>query len=277
MLSEEIPDQRLALVVAERLEQDRRRVQLAAAPVGSDVEELRPRDTEQEDRRVAGQIRDVLDEVDEDRLGPLQVVDEHHLRPLRGSSFEEPPERELRLGRGRADDGVGLDPDRDQDLDEWPVRDPLAVREAAAAQNVRRVADALEEVGDEPRLADARRAEERERAGMSVPRRRPRSRARAAAARARVRREASPGGGRAPSDVGEHLEEANASTGSAFPFRGERLDRLDPNRVADEHPRLGSDEHRAGACRLLEPSRDVHRVSGDERLTLASDDDLARC
>ena len=56
----------------------------------------------------------------------------------------------------------GLDADRDQDLDERPVGDPLAVREAAPAQDVGRVADALEEVGDEARLADAGRAEEGE-------------------------------------------------------------------------------------------------------------------
>ena len=110
----------------------------------------------------------MLHEVDEDGLGPLQVVDDDHLRPLHGPGFEQPPERELRLGRRRADHGVGLDADRDQDLDERPVGDPLAVREAAAAQDVRRVADALEEVGDEARLADPRGAEEREEPARAV-------------------------------------------------------------------------------------------------------------
>ncbi len=62
----------------------------------------------------------------------------------------------------------GLDADREQDLDERPVRDPLAVREAAPAQDVGRVADALEEVGDEARLADAGRAEEREEPARAV-------------------------------------------------------------------------------------------------------------
>ncbi len=161
-ISEEIPDQRLALVLGERLEEDRRRVHLAAAPVGSNVEELGARDAEQEDRRVAGEVGDVLDEVDEDRLRPLQVVDDHDLRPLGGPRLEQAPEGELRLGRGRADHGIRLDPDRDQDLDERPVRDPLAVREAAAAQDVGRVADAFEEVGDEARLADSRGAEQRD-------------------------------------------------------------------------------------------------------------------
>ena len=82
---------------AERLEQERRRVQLAAAPAGSDVEQLGARDAEEEDRRVAREVGDVLDEVDEDRLGPLQVVDDDDLRPLRGACLEQPPEGELRL------------------------------------------------------------------------------------------------------------------------------------------------------------------------------------
>ena len=52
--------------------------------------------------------------------------------------LEEPPKGELRLRRRRADDRLGLDADRDQDLDERPVRDPLAVREAPSAQDVGR-------------------------------------------------------------------------------------------------------------------------------------------
>ena len=60
---------------AERLEQQRRRVELSAAPARPRVEQLRACDAEEEDRRVARQVRDVLDEVDEDRLRPLQVVD----------------------------------------------------------------------------------------------------------------------------------------------------------------------------------------------------------
>ena len=61
-----------------------------------------------------------------------------------------------------ASDALRLDPERHQHLDERPVRDPLAVREAAAAQHVRVAADAVEEVGDESRLAHTRRTEERE-------------------------------------------------------------------------------------------------------------------
>ena len=135
---------------------------------GRDVEQLGARDAEEEDRRVAREVGDVLDEVDEDGLGPLQVVDDDDLRALGRTRLEQPAERELRLGRRRADDRVGLDADRDEDLDERPVGDALAVGEAAAAEDVGRVADALEEVGDEARLADPGRAEQREEPARAV-------------------------------------------------------------------------------------------------------------
>ncbi len=56
----------------------------------------------------------------------------------------------------------------------------------------------------------------------------------------------------------------------------ERLDGLDLDRVAHEQPGLGADERLARRRGLLEASGDVDRVAGDERLTLAADDDLAR-
>ena len=135
---------------------------------GSHIEQLGARDAEQEDRRVAREVGDVLDEVDEHRLGPLQVVDDDDLRTLGRARLEQAAEGELRLRRRRADHRLGLDADRDQDLDERPVRDALPVGEAAPAQDVGRVADALEEVGDEARLADAGRPEEREEPARAV-------------------------------------------------------------------------------------------------------------
>ena len=50
---EQVRDQLPGLLVAEWLEQDRRRVQLAPAPVGTCVEQLGPRDADQQDRDVA--------------------------------------------------------------------------------------------------------------------------------------------------------------------------------------------------------------------------------
>ncbi len=52
-VADEAPHQLLALRCPERLEEERRRVELPAAPGGSRVEQLRARDTEEKDRRVA--------------------------------------------------------------------------------------------------------------------------------------------------------------------------------------------------------------------------------
>ena len=241
-------DQRLAFVGAERLEQERRRVQLAAAPARPYVEQLGARDAEQEDRRVAREVGDVLDEVDEHRLGPLQVVDTTTCGRSAARASSSRRNASCVSGGDVPMIDVGLDADRDQDLDERPVRDPLAVREAAAAQDVGRVADALEEVRDEARLPDAGGPEEREEparaVGDGVLVVAPEALALALAAderrlevaRERVRRRSSTSRSR------------NASTGSRLPLQRERLDRLDADGVADERARLGADQDLAGAA-----------------------------
>ncbi len=259
---------------AERLEQERRRVQLASGPARPIVEQFGARDAEQEDRRVTRHVGNVLDEVDEDWLGPLQVVDDDDLRPLGRPRLEEPPEGELRLRRRRADDGVGLGADRDQDLDQRPVGDPLAVREAPPAQDVGRVADALEEVRDEARLPDPGRAEQREQParavgdGVLVVAPQPLS----LALSADERRLEVPGerGGAA-----DHLEEAEGLDGLRLALQRERLDGLDLHRVAHEHASLSADQRLSRRSRLLEARSDVDGVARDERLALAADDDLA--
>ncbi len=68
---------------------------------------------------------------------PLQVVDDDDLRSLDRARLEQLAKRHPRLGGGRADDVLRLDPERHQHLDERPVRDLLAVREAAPAEHVR--------------------------------------------------------------------------------------------------------------------------------------------
>src|SRR4029453_18010909 len=81
-----------ALVGAQRLEKKRRRIDLAAAPVGPDVEKLGPGETKKGDRRIARVVGDVLDQVDEHGLRPLQVVDDDHLRTLGGTRLEKSAE-----------------------------------------------------------------------------------------------------------------------------------------------------------------------------------------
>ena len=92
-LAEHRVDESLALVVGERIEQERRRVVLAPAPVRPQLEKLRSGDAEQEDRGTAREVGDVLDELDEHGLCPLQVVHDDDLRSSRRSLLEEAAER----------------------------------------------------------------------------------------------------------------------------------------------------------------------------------------
>src|SRR5437016_4782931 len=59
------PDQELRLPGRKRLEQHRGRVDLAAAPSCSTVEQIRPGHAKQQDGSVAGEVGDVLDQVKE--------------------------------------------------------------------------------------------------------------------------------------------------------------------------------------------------------------------
>ncbi len=177
----------------------------------------------------------MLHEVDEGGLRPLQVVDDDDLRTLGGTCLEQTAERDARLLGRRGDDVVRVDPERSKHLDERPVGDPVAVGEAATAQDVRGVADALEEVGDEARLADAGRAEEGEEPAGAVGDRvfvvAPEPLALALATderRLQVPRE------RRGAAITSRRR--NASTGSDLPFSDERLDGLDADGVADEAP-----------------------------------------
>ena len=81
------------VVVAERLEHDERRARARRRPGGPHVEEVGARRAEDEDRRVARRGGDVLDEVEQRRVGPVDVVDDEHERPRGGERLEEPAER----------------------------------------------------------------------------------------------------------------------------------------------------------------------------------------
>ena len=111
----------------------------------------------------------MLDEVDEHGLRPLQVVDRRRPAAAPAARASSSLRKATRVSSGvEATTLSGSIPSGDEHLDERPVRDALAVREAAAAQDVGRVADALEEVGDEARLADAGRPEEREEPAAAI-------------------------------------------------------------------------------------------------------------
>ena len=206
---------------------------------------------------------------------PLEVVDDDNLRPIGRTRLEQAAKCHPRFLRRRRDNRLGRDADRGEHLDQWPVRDALPVREAASAEDVCRVTDAVEEVGDEPRLADPGRAEEREEAARAVgngvlvvaPE---------ALALAVPSDERGLGVTRERRGIADHLEQPVRLDRRGLALQVERFLGLDADCVANEGVGLCADQDLSRTRRLLEPGGDVHGVTGHEGLALAADDDLAR-
>src|SRR5262249_5266062 len=145
-----------------RLEQDRGRVQLPAAPGGPLVEQVWPRQAQQQERRTAGQVGDVVDQIEERLLAPLDVVEDHDQRPFARDVLKlatDIPEQlalaEPTIGQPRQ--GL-LRPLAQllEDRDDRPERDPLAVLQTPARQ--RGGIEPGDELRYQPRLAHAGRA-----------------------------------------------------------------------------------------------------------------------
>ena len=101
VLADEVRDQLPALAVRERLEQDGRGVQLAARPARTNLQELRPRHAEEKERCAARPLREMLDEIEERRLCPMDVVEHDDQRVCTSQRLEEPAHRvEAVLGSG---------------------------------------------------------------------------------------------------------------------------------------------------------------------------------
>ena len=261
-------EERLTVLRGERLEVDRGRVQLAAAPARSLLEQIRSSHAEKKDRGVARPVGDVLEQIEEDGLGPLDVVEHDDLRSIGGAGLEQLPERKLRLGRRFADHGVRLDADREQDLDQRPVGDVLAVVQAAGAQNVGGLVRAREELRDEPGLTGAGGSQQREQVAGArrhnslevgqepVPLTHPSDERRVEMPRERIRRQV-------------HSKQLESRDPLALPLELQRLDGLHRHGIPHERERLGADQDLARRRGLLEPRRNVHCITGGECLPLA--------
>ena len=88
---EQALDELLGVACREGLQQHGRRVQLAAAPVRPAVEQLGARHAEQQDRGVAAQVGDVIDEVEERVLAPVNVVEDGDERRAARLGLEQSP------------------------------------------------------------------------------------------------------------------------------------------------------------------------------------------
>ena len=161
-------EQAVGLRRVQRLQESGGRVKHAGAPARAGVEQLRTCRAEQKDRRVTRKHSDVLEKVEELLLRPVEVFENANERPLACRVLEQLPRcprdfvgrgRRRRLAEERAEGRRGSVVRRQlielfQQLDEWPIRDSLAVREAATRHDPR--IDPTHEFSREPRLADSR-------------------------------------------------------------------------------------------------------------------------
>ena len=76
-------------VVAERLERQGGRASGRPREAGMAVGQLRPRQREHEDRVLSAPVEQVLDECHEPLVGPVDVLEHQHERPLLGQALEE--------------------------------------------------------------------------------------------------------------------------------------------------------------------------------------------
>ena len=190
MIGEQRIQKLLALLRGERLQLDRGRAQSPSTPAGADVEQLRPREADDQQRCVLDALGEVLDQLEQRILGPVDVFEDEdqrlRVRELCGPLVRGPGDLLLaplcfdplehahgeckQVGHGvvaaaRAELGHGLvdrivirDPGGNLDhLGEGPVRDAFAVRERAAGKNGRAL-DTVRELAREAALPHARLA-----------------------------------------------------------------------------------------------------------------------
>ena len=161
-LGAEPGEQRLRITLGQRLEDNQVGAFVRSRPLGPPLEQLRPRRADQQHRRSLDPAQQVLDEVEERRLGAVDVLEDEHDWLLGGERLEQAPggpeelvDRPGRVARERAKPfGDGLTvfgageravqavvAERAQNLDERPEGDAVAVGEAAARQHAGAVCD----------------------------------------------------------------------------------------------------------------------------------------
>ena len=219
----------------------------------------------------------MLDQVEKRLLAPLDVVEHRDERPLGRSVLQRLAERprdvlrrrwRLALAEQRADRrGGGLLDGQQvellQHLDHRPVRDPLAVGKAAATDDRR--LDRGQKLRREPRLADAGIADDRDQlATLLGPHALPSNLQDRELALTADEQRPMP-----PLRRVTYAEEPVGGNRLGLALQLQRLDRFDLGRVADERERRLSDQHLARLRSLLQPRRDVHRITRRQPLLRA--------
>src|SRR5439155_6625692 len=92
---EQAGDQPSGLLVGQRRKRDGQGVPLPSAPPGPAIEQLRPRGAEHEERDSVDPVRELVDEVEEIVIGPMEVLEHQHERSRLGKRLEKAsPRRE---------------------------------------------------------------------------------------------------------------------------------------------------------------------------------------
>ncbi len=132
---EQALDQLVGLALTQRLERQHLCRLPASSPCGAGIKEVEAGEADEQDRRLPRPVEKVLDQVEEGRLGPVDVLDDQDERSLaaRCSRNLRTPQKVLfgrasRLTIAAASSLLGVGGAKD--LDERPVRDPFAVGQA---------------------------------------------------------------------------------------------------------------------------------------------------
>ena len=296
--TEEVVDEEGCILARERLEHDRRRVQPAPAPTGPHLEQLGPRDAEDQHRGLARPIREVLDQVEERRFRPVDVVEHEDDRALASEMLEQLADRPERVLRGAelspaeqagdlardpipigcaGEDRVELGPRRRRwvalgdprslmhHVREWEEGDPFAVREASSAEEGRLASRPRLELVDEARLPDACRPHQREEVGGSfghgaLERVLEEGELLRSADHRRVEVSLVTGG------VGGDGEQPVRRHPLLLALQCEGVDRLDLDGILHQPVGRIAQEDLARGSSLLQPGGHVHRISGDQAL-----------
>ena len=292
-----------SLLCLERPELDGECARIAAGPRRPVLEQLGPSDRDDQQRPGAELPRDVLEQVEQLLLGPVDVLEHEHERLHLGELLCPPPGRPAQLLAGAVAVGGAADAERDgeqlgdrlalatgaQLLDgvvgrivvgdsgrhlhhrrEREVGDPLAVRQRAPEQN-RRTLAALRELAHEAGLADARLAEDSDEVGAPI--------ADGAGVHVLEQLELTPAadeGCRAQPAL--RLERSQCAPGPDRLWAAPDLDlprALHFDRARSKTSRGRAEQDLARPCRLLEPSGHVHRLACREGRLRVLDHDLA--
>ncbi len=294
------------LVLRQRRQVDRVRVPHAGAPRRVGLEQLRTGRAEEQQRHAVGPLREVRQEIEHRRIGPVEVLDDDDRRSVGRDPLDETAPREERLvARGGvagvdADErqearlepgtvlacgqdslqllrgsvrGVGLEDPRVRlhDLAERPERDSVAVREAPSLppmDHLRPVVDVPEQLGAQPALSDPGLADERHELDARVTR----AAVEEPLEQCLLHLASDEGRLPCPDQVGPE-----ARPGLERPVEAHRLvlalDHGRLERLVDERPlrlpeRLARDRDRVHGCDSLDPRGGVHDVARDHAFAL---------